>query len=236
MVEEPFQRRWLHGFTGREDDWEVPIPEGVHIRAARHEKLHHGNAVADKRGSHQRPVATLVNVGPMIDHPFGHCESRGTRRPPRDATLRDPSEGPVFTVAKRSPKQSRVASHEVLDAIEIICVDGLLELADLLEGIDMTLELRPTGEPIETGDLELRVSERVRTTGFEEILGLLLQVAKIGTFGKRAKLLRESADMRPPLLKAPVVRISGRKKVRKDGGKQVGFYPFRGPDASLTQE
>jgi len=42
--------------------------------------------------------------------------------------------------------------------------------------------------------------------------------------------------MRPPFILTPVVRKSGRKKVRKEmESKWVGFYPFRGPDASLTQ-
>ena len=76
--------------------------------------------------------------------------------------------------------QARIACHEELDALEIVAIDGLLELPDFLEGIDVSLELWPTGKPIETCDFDLRVGKGFRATRHEKILGLILQVAKVG--------------------------------------------------------
>ena len=59
----------------------------------------------------------------------------------------------------------------------------------------MGLELRPTRKPIEAGDLELRVGERVAVPAFKQVLGLILQMAQIGTFGKRARRPCGSVDM-----------------------------------------
>ena len=80
----------------------------------------------------------------------------------------------------------RVARHHGLDAIDVVGVDSLLELPDLLEGIDVSLELRPTRKPVETRDLELRIGERCRRASLEQVLGLVLQMAKIGAIGKWA--------------------------------------------------
>src|SRR5437764_1384226 len=58
VFQEPFQRGRLHGFARREEDGEITTPEGVHVRAAGYQKVHHGNAMAKERGPHQGPVAT----------------------------------------------------------------------------------------------------------------------------------------------------------------------------------
>ena len=82
--------------------------------------------------------------------------------------------------------QRRVVGHKRFDAFDVVGVDRLLEAPDLLERIDMGLELRPARKPIETGDFELRIGERFSAAGLEQILGLVLQMAKIGMFGKLA--------------------------------------------------
>ena len=58
--------------------------------------------------------------------------------------------------------QRRVARHHGLDARDVVSVNCLLELPDLLEGLDMSLELGPTRKPVEARDLELRIGERCR--------------------------------------------------------------------------
>jgi len=55
--------------------------------------------------------------------------------------------------------QRRIARHHCLDACDVIGVDCLLELPDFLEGLNVSLELRPVRKPIETRDLELRIGE-----------------------------------------------------------------------------
>ena len=82
--------------------------------------------------------------------------------------------------------QRRVARHHGLDAIDVVGVDSLLELPDLLQGVDVSLELRPARKPVETRDLELRIGDRRRGAGLEQVLGLVLQMAEIGAVGKRA--------------------------------------------------
>lgn len=55
--------------------------------------------------------------------------------------------------------QRRVAGHESFDCVEVVGVDGLLELPGLFKQIDVNLELGPTSKSIETRDLELRLGQ-----------------------------------------------------------------------------
>ena len=134
MIEKPFERGRIHRLARGKDDGEMSVPQGVHIRAVRHEKLHHRDAISVERRSHQRSVAALVHVRSVLDHPFRHGQSRRTGRLPRHAAFGNPRERPIFAVAKRSTVQRRVARHHGLDAIDVVGVDRLLELPDLLEG------------------------------------------------------------------------------------------------------
>src|SRR5262249_16944487 len=84
-------------------------------------------------------------------------------------------------------------------------------------------------------NLKLRVGERLCVSSLEKILGLIFQVAKIGTFGQTAlRAFRFGRHERPPFIHRPLSALSGRKKVRKMNRIRVGFYPFRGPDAPLA--
>jgi hypothetical protein len=91
--------------------------------------------------------------------------------------------------------QRRVARHQGLDANDVVGVDSLLELPDLLEGVDVSLELRPARKPVETRDLKLRIGDRCGRTGLEQVLGLVLQMAEIGTVGKRAWRIGRQSDL-----------------------------------------
>ena len=59
----------------------------------------------------------------------------------------------------------------------------------------MRLELRPAGKPVETRNLELRIGDRRRGAGFEQVFSLVFEMAKIGVVGKRARCLCVSIDM-----------------------------------------
>src|SRR5229473_4174209 len=85
--------------------------------------------------------------------------------------------------------QRRVARHHRFHVNDVVGVDSLLELSDLLEGLDVSLELRPARKPVETRNLELRIGDRCCRAGLKQVLGLVLQVAEIGSVGKRAWLL-----------------------------------------------
>ncbi len=150
----------------------------------------------------------------MGDHPFRDGQSHPTRWPPRHAAFGNPGERPIFAVAKRGSVQRRVAGHHVHDTRDVVGVDCLLELPELLEGLDMSLELGPTRKSIETCDLKLGIGERCGRAGLEQILGLVFEVAQIRTVGKRAWcLVRISRHSDLLSSKRPVSAQSGRKKV-----------------------
>src|SRR5712691_7895635 len=67
VIEKPFQSSRIHRLARSKDDGEMSVPQGVHIRAVRDQKLHHWNAICVERGSHQRSVAPLVHIRSMGD-------------------------------------------------------------------------------------------------------------------------------------------------------------------------
>ena len=133
VIHQPFESRRVQGLTSGKDDRKIPVPESVHVRTVGYQKLHHRDAIAIERSSHQRPVAALVHVRSVFDHPRGHGESHLTRWLPRNPAFRNPRERPVLAISKRCAMQLRVARHEASDALEIVGVDGLLEFPDLLQ-------------------------------------------------------------------------------------------------------
>jgi hypothetical protein len=164
------------------------VPQGIHIRALRHQKIHNRDTTCVQRRPHQRSVAPLVHVRPMRDHPFRHGQSNGTRGLPRHATFGNPRKRPILAVANLGSVQRRVVSHHCLDTRDVVTIDCLLELTNLVEGLDMSLKLGPTRKPVEARDLELGIGERCRRTRLKQILGLVLQMAEIGTIRKNLKL------------------------------------------------
>jgi hypothetical protein len=55
--------------------------------------------------------------------------------------------------------QCRVARHRGRGARDVVGVNYLLELPNLLEELDVSLEVRPVREPLDRRDLELRIGE-----------------------------------------------------------------------------
>src|SRR5712692_4161987 len=99
----------------------------------------------------------------------------------------------------------------------------------------MGLYLRPTRESIKARNFELCISERTSLTRLEQVLGLILQMAEIGTIGKRTRwVLRMGRHYDLLSLHRPSSAPRAERRFAKIGCKQVGFYPFREPDASLT--
>ena len=95
----------------------------------------------------------------MSDHPFRHRQSHRTWRLPGNAAFGNPRERPIFSVAQRSSVQRRVARHHRLDTNDVVGVDSLLELADLLEGFDVSLQFWPARKPVEARNLELCIGD-----------------------------------------------------------------------------
>ena len=106
--------------------------------------------------------------------------------------------------------QGWAGCHYRFDAFQIIAINRLFQLSYFFEGIDMGLELWPTGKAIKTGNFELRFREGIHSTGFEKVFGLVLQMPEIRTVGKRAGKfcgIGRHSDLLSS--KPPVVRISG---------------------------
>src|SRR5262249_20760832 len=99
----------------------------------RDEKFHHRDAHSVERRAHERRIAPLMHIRPVLDHPLRYLQSLWARRSPRDTALGRPGERTTLAIAERSLMQCGVASHESFDAIDVIDVDRLLEAPDLLE-------------------------------------------------------------------------------------------------------
>src|SRR5208282_5604476 len=100
----------------------------------------------------------------------------------------------------------------------------------------MGLQLWPARKPVETRDLELRVRQRFSAAGLEQVLGLILQMPEIGAVRKRACHfwgMGRHCDLLSS--NRPLSADRAERRFAKFYQKQVGFYPFRGPDASLTR-
>ena len=105
----------------------------------------------------------------------------------RHAAFGDPRERPVLAVAERSAVELRVARHEALDLLQVVGVDGQLELPGELQRFDVRLELGPAREAVLPGDLELRLRERLGLAGLEQVFGLVLEMAEVGVLGELAR-------------------------------------------------
>ena len=205
----------------------MAVPHRVHIRTPGHEELHHRDAIPVEGGSHEGPVAALVHVRPVIEHPGRHGEPLRARCLPGHAAFGNPRERPVFAIAQRSPVQRRVAGHQGLDPIEVVGVDRLLELPDLLQRVNVGLEPRPAREAVEARDLELRVGDRRRGACLEQVLGLVLQVAEIRAVREEdVILLRGSIGMATSFQRNARCPHIGLKEGGDDWTTTGGLLPF----------
>jgi hypothetical protein len=193
MLEQPFQGPGRKGLAGSADDGVVPIPQGVHVGAVGDQQLHHGNAHVGQRCTHERPVAPLMHVGPVLDHPPCHRESCFAGCLTRHAAFSNPRQRPILAIAERGAMKLRVAGHHLLDPFEVIRVDGLLELPDRSQRFDMGFDLGPARKAVLPGNLKLRIRKRRRLACFEQVLGLILEMPQIGTLGKRTRRSLRSA-------------------------------------------
>jgi hypothetical protein len=86
--------------------------------------------------------------------------------------------------------QRGIARHQFFHALKIVAVNGLLELSDFFQRFDVSFQLGPAGKPVELCDLVLRVGERCGLAGFEkvfeQIFGLVFEMAEIRTIRQRA--------------------------------------------------
>ena len=128
------------------------------------QQLHHGNALIGQRSTHERPVAALMHIRSVLDHPPRHRESCFTGGLPWHAAFGNPRQRPVLAVTERGAMELRVADHQLLDPLDVVGVDGLLELTDRLQGFDLGFELGPARKAVLPGNLQLCVGKRRRLT------------------------------------------------------------------------
>jgi hypothetical protein len=118
-----------------------------------------------------------------------------------------------------------VSRQERVYAREVIPADGLPEFAGLFERLDVLLQLGPAWETVVAGQLKLGGSQGGGYAGTDQILGLVTQMSETRAFGKLHGEILSSA-------RCPHIRAKGVSHKTKLG--RLGFYPFRGPAASLT--
>ena len=104
-----------------------------------------------------------------------------------------------------------------------------------LQRFDMGLELGPARKAVLPGDLKLRLGERLGLAGLEEVLGLILEMPEVGILGKLARVPRSAGHGNLLSVGARCPHDGPKEGSHGDAGRQVGFYPFRGPDASCTR-
>ena len=81
-------------------------------------------------------------------------------------------------------------------------------------------------ELVLSGDLKLRFGQCRRRARKDEIFGLIAEMAEVG-------MIRKFHERNP--FHMPAVRVNRAKGNFANGNNsRLGFYPFCGPDASLT--
>src|SRR5271157_1875511 len=176
-----------------------------------------------------------MHVRTVFDHPYRDGQSHWPWRLPRHPAFRHPGEWPILVISERSVMQLRVARHHALHALDVIRIDGQLEPPNLLVRIDVFLQLWPARKAIRARDLKLGIRERFSLTTLQQILRLILQMAEIGTFRKRTRCVLGMGGHSGLLsLNRPSSAHRAERRFAKLFLKQVGFYPFRGPDAPLA--
>src|SRR5262249_27616029 len=126
--------------------------------------------------THERTVAALMHVRPVLDHPPRNRKSCFTGGLSWHAAFRNPCQRPILAVTKWGAMEFGVARHHLLDALQIVGIDGLLELPNRLQRFDKGLELGPARKPVLPGNLKLCVGKRCRLAYSEQILGLILEM------------------------------------------------------------
>ena len=200
MVEQPFQGPGRQRLAGGANDGIVPMPKGIHVGAVGDQQLHHGNAHVGQGRTHERPVASLMHVRSVLDHPPRQRESCFTGGLPWHAAFGKPRQRPILAVTKRGAMELRVASHHLLDPLEVVGVDGLLELPDRLQGFDMGFELGPARKAELPGNLKLGAGKRRRLACPERRRRAAAEAAPAhdaGRAAQRVRVQRPAADPSP---------------------------------------
>src|SRR5262249_34092936 len=121
--------------------------------------------------------------------------------------------------------EAGIGGEEGVYTHEVIPADGLPEFPGLLDRLDVLLQLGPTGKAVVAGQLELGGGQGGGCAGTDEILGLVTKMSEVRALGKLHGEILSSA-------RCPRVRAKGLSHKTKFA--RLGFYPFRGPAASLT--
>jgi hypothetical protein len=80
----------------------------------------------------------------------------------------------------------------------------------------------------------LRISDRCGFAASKQILGLILQMAKVRTVRKRTRCIVWTGQSDLLSSNRPLSAHRAERRFAKIDFQQVGFCPFRGPDASPT--
>ena len=124
VVEQPIQGLGPELLEREHDDGVRSAVTCVHIGAVGHEELGHAECRVSHR-AYERPVVPLVDVGAVLDHPLRHGEPCLAGWPAAEGS---PRQGRRLARAKCSAVELRVKRHESLDLLQVLGLDGQLEL------------------------------------------------------------------------------------------------------------
>ena len=182
VFEQPPNGNGIDVLARNEENGEPAPAQSVDVGAVADEEVHHRDTSFMSR-AHQRRVAALIDVGAVVDQPLRDGKARWTGGG-RAATLGDPGEGIVLPILARAAVETGVRVQEGFDAIEIVDGEGMLELADLFERLNLLLQLGPACEAVLSGDLKLCISKSRDSARPDKVFSLVAQMAEVGTIGK----------------------------------------------------
>src|SRR3954468_8169942 len=89
MLQQPVESDWIERLAGSEHDWVDVMPDGIHVGPVSDEQFHHGCARTMETGTHERRIASFVNVAAVVEKPLCYSEP-GFGRFIGPATFSDP--------------------------------------------------------------------------------------------------------------------------------------------------
>jgi hypothetical protein len=169
--------------------------------------------LARRKENGEPAPAESVDVGTVTNQEFHHRNAAG---------LRDAHERHVFD---QNLTKFGVGGQEFLDVREVVGVDRLFELATHVERLYVQLELGPAWKAVPSGDLKLCIGKCGGGAERRRSLAWSRRWRRLGRSGNGMSESLSCAGVR-------INRAKGHSLMATD--YRMGFYPFRGPDASLT--
>ncbi len=175
-----------------------------------------------------------VHVGPVLDHPLAPSPASPRRAAPAELGTRPPTSAARFCHSRSGAVQLRVARSSWLDPLEVVGVDRLFELPDLLNDSTCAFSFGQLANPYCRAIWNWASVIDFAPPALKRSLAWSFRCRRSGCSGSERVAPWRLVDMATFFHRVARCPHDGLKEGSQDSGKQVGFYPFRGPDASRT--